>query len=638
MRLPLCNFSLTFVLTFVFLTGCSDTERFLSSAEKIHRAFPPSAEVRVALEDAREYFSNEPEHLKILEDRVQTQIQLRSLICTQNMPIGRLDSVEKIKTLPVKPECLAKQDSILADTVGVFRIGKLLTQPPLRPLTSLNDAPVITKMGGLNASHFQAASHANVLLVRGARSGEFASVHIPSGKTLATMPNIQGGSYPQMSVSPNGRLAAVNLNNSRVVFLDMERGNKLWEPSKFTKFYGWLSDVSAVLVHDEESNSPMLVDLITGNLEAYAAAPKNLKWVKSTTEKGKVWIGSVQEVIGVEHVRSDIGIEATVTKVFRLSQSQGITSNTPTLMNNDKTLFFVTLRDFGSLDLETGQETVWNVAGFLANRYAKLSENTLLVESYPSSPRTGINTWVLDITGRTLAAVDDTSTAAVHNGQLIELDGRTGWIRHRNQTTYLGSTVWVEAPQSLDELSSAFKLEQQIAKIEMMESRSPNLAKSDQLNSQDRKYISGSAGIKPPIPAPTIFPKNTHVEAVGVYQGVNSSGILSSEGRKMGIVDVRVRRGSKPIILVLSSYEPVQWKVTLEPGAQLAGVLMSGYYQSQVTGIGSVRVLQMGRTHAYKRGSREYNSLDRQVRSLNGGQGIDVFQGRYEGGSYSVGG
>lgn len=638
MRMAIFRFSMLIVLAFSLLTGCSDTERFLSSAEKIHRAFPPSAEVRIALEDAREYLSKEPDHLKILEDRVQTQIQLRSLICTQNMPISRLDSVEKIKTLPVKLECLAEQDSILADTVGVFRLGNLLMQPSIRPLAPLNDGPVITKIGGLDASHFQAASHANVLLVRGARSSDFASVLIPSGKTLATMPNIQGGSYPQMSVSPNGRLAAINLNNSRVVFLDMERGHKLWEPSKFTKFYGWLPDVSAVLVHEAESNSPMLLDLITGNSEAYSPAPKNLKWVKSTTEKGKVWLGSVQEVIGVEHVRTDGGIEATVTKVFRLSKSQGITSNPPTLMNQGKTLFYVTLLDFGSLDLETGQETVWNVAGFLANRYAKLSENTLLVESYSARSRTSINTWVLDITGRTLSAVDDTSTAAVHNGQLIELEGRTGWIRHRNQTTYLGSTVWVEAPQSLDELSSAFKLEQEIAKIEMMERREANYLKGERLNSHDQKYISGSAGIEPSIPAPTIFPKNAQVEAVGVYQGANSSGMISSEGRKMGIVDVRVRRGSSPIILVLSSYEPVQWKVTLEPGAQLAGVLMSGYYQSQVTGIGSVRVLQMGRTHAYKRESHEYNALDRQVRSLTGGQGIGVFQGRYEGGSYSIGG
>ena len=644
MRLAFRSRPLLLLLTLGFLSGCSITDRFLSSVTKIHRAFPPSAEVRVALEDARETLKNEPDALKTLEDRIGSQIQLRSLTCTKDLSIGRMDSVEEIKTLPVKQECLAEQDEILAATVGMFRLGRLLAQPPLRPLAPLDGAPAVPKMGGVDAASFEAASQANVILVRGSRSGDFASVEIPSGKTLATMPNIQGASYHRMPVSPNGRVAALNMENSGVVFLDMERGNKLWETKKFTQLYGWLPDVRAALVREAKSRSPVLLDLETGRLEAYAPAPNNLNWVTPTAEKGTVWLGSEREVFRVEHVRAKDTLQANVTKDFRLSQTQGVTSHPPTLMNQGKTLFFVSNRDFGSLDLETGQETVWKVADFLANRYAKLSETTLLVDS-------NMKTWVLDLAARTLAPVNASATAAARNGMLMELIGRTGWVRRGHGTTYLGSSVPAEAPQPLDELSSAFNLERQIAKIEMMERHERELSERAGSIGQDQISRFRPAGAVPAAPAyggpdaPKSFPhaqaglpQNAQVEAVGVYQGSGSSGGISSDGRKMGVVEVRVRRGSTPTILVLSSYEPVQWKISLDPGAQLAGVLVSGYYQSRVMGAGSARVLQIGGNYAYERGSSGYNALDREVRSWTGGQGIRVFQGRYEGGSYTVGG
>ncbi|WP_255991564.1 hypothetical protein [Chitinolyticbacter albus] len=644
------------ILIASLLSGCSITERFLSSEEKIHRAFPPSAEVRVALEDVRETFMNESDTLKALEARVASQIRLRSLTCTQGLSIGRLDSVETIKALPVKQECLAEQDEILAGTVGTFRLGHMLTLPPLRPLASLGSASAISMAGGLNATSFEAASQANVLLVFGSRLGEFASVEIPSGKPLAKMSNLQGAALQHASISPNGRLAAFNIDNSGVVFLDMERGKKLWETRSFTQFYGWLPDVGAALVQDEKSNSPALLDFETGRMEAYTSAPRNLRWIVPTAEKGTAWLGSAREAFQVQHLRAKDGVQATATKNFRLSRTEISSGHPPTLMNQGKTLFFVSNRDFASLNLETGQETAWDVAGFLANRYAKLSETTLLVDSYATNNGVDLKAWVLDLTSRTLAPVDASAPAAASKGQLMGLPGRTGWIRRGYQTTYLGNAAPAGAPQSLSELASAFTLEQELVKLERMEQQTQwakldAQVKEDILAAQARaqslmqRSRVGSEIGAPEAPAARIaarpqagLPPNAQVEAVGVYQGTNISGETASNGRKLGSVDVRVRRSSSPIILVLSSYEPVQWNLSVDAGTQLAGVLLSGYYPSRVTGAGSARVLQIGRRYAYERGSAEYNTLDREVQLWTGGQSIRVFQGRYEGGAYTVGG
>lgn len=105
----------------------------------------------------------------------------------------------------------------------------------------------------------------------------------------------------------------------------------------------------------------------------------------------------------------------------------------------------------------------------------------------------------------------------------------------------------------------------------------------------------------------------------------------------MGAVEVSIRRSSKPVVLVLSSYEPVLWRLKLESGAKLSAVLVSGYYDSQVVGAGSARIVKIGSNHAYKSGGAEYNALNLEVLRLTG-KTIGIFQGRYEGASFSTGG
>lgn len=131
--------------------------------------------------------------------------------------------------------------------------------------------------------------------------------------------------------------------------------------------------------------------------------------------------------------------------------------------------------------------------------------------------------------------------------------------------------------------------------------------------------------------------RNSQIEALGVYQGKMVGMQATASDRRKGNIEVRIRRSAKPIVLVLSSYEPVRWQLIREPGANLVVVLISGYYQSEVVGAGTARVVMNGSSFAYKPESQEYSTLNRDVMRLTG-KSIGIFQGRYEGVSFSVGG
>lgn len=137
--------------------------------------------------------------------------------------------------------------------------------------------------------------------------------------------------------------------------------------------------------------------------------------------------------------------------------------------------------------------------------------------------------------------------------------------------------------------------------------------------------IDGSlAGVTPQRGPMMDLARDAVVEAVGVYQARRAAGI--------GSIDVRIRRSRRPIILVLSSYESVRWNLFLEPGARLAAVLTGGYNDQYVAG---ARVMIIGQTYAYN--SSNSRDLEREVFRITG-KPIAVFQGRYEGSTFVVGG
>jgi len=155
----------------------------------------------------------------------------------------------------------------------------------------------------------------------------------------------------------------------------------------------------------------------------------------------------------------------------------------------------------------------------------------------------------------------------------------------------------------------------------------------------------GSTGPYPSSALMQLFPagppladlaKDARIEAVGVYEGWAPANTPRGPSNPIP-VEVRVRRSAQPIVLVLCSYDPVRWTLLLEKGAKLAAVLVSGYHESKVEGAGPARVVNIGSARAYEQGGRGYYKLDAEVFRYTGKR-IELFQGKYAGKEFDVGG
>lgn len=654
------------------VTACSSaSEIFLSVHQKVTKAFPPSIDVRIAEENLRSLIQQDSVALKAFEEQFASRLELRALTCAQGFSIGRFDLVNTVKTLPLSRDCLSTQDTILATYLGIKRVGLHQSQPALRPLQPLGAPSLIPNLGGIEIYSATAASKAGVAVLRGTRS-EFVSVEIPGGKKIATMPSMPDASY-RVSLSPNGRVLVVENGNSAVTFLDTQTGEKLWESKSINQFYAWLTDLSAALARDSKSGESMVIDFQLGSIAPHPSALRNQTWGLNLADStSRVILGSEREFSVLENKRSALGIEGSILKAYAIKSGSGVTSLNPTMVRGGKAIVFISMKDIMSFDLESGKEHLWRTGEFLGNRYAKLSETTLLVDGFDPADRMASKPWVFDIDKSTLSPVE---TEEARSGIVAELDGRLGFMRRGYQKMWFGDSLKVGAPMELETLLSEFNLARQLARVDAAAQAntlgdprgiaSPGSivngsvaaalaaaaatvaaasgAKADASTAARRSAadVAAVAATKDgprsnPVNAMLPVPADAVVEGVGVYQG-GPMGSQSTGGHKTGYVEVRIKRSSKPIVLVLSSYESVRWMLISEPGARLAAVLVSGYYPSQVVGAGSARVVMTGSSYAYKMESPEYRNLNLDALKWTG-KSIGLFQGRYAGGSFNVGG
>jgi len=129
--------------------------------------------------------------------------------------------------------------------------------------------------------------------------------------------------------------------------------------------------------------------------------------------------------------------------------------------------------------------------------------------------------------------------------------------------------------------------------------------------------------------------RSAQVEAVSVYEAVAMR--APSMPPQNGPVRVCVRRTLRPVVLVLSAHQTVEWQLDVAPDAMLEAVLLSGYGESMVAGAGDALVASIGGFYAFKRGSAEFRHLEDEVLRCTG-RNIENFQSVYAGHSFEIGG
>jgi hypothetical protein len=130
------------------------------------------------------------------------------------------------------------------------------------------------------------------------------------------------------------------------------------------------------------------------------------------------------------------------------------------------------------------------------------------------------------------------------------------------------------------------------------------------------------------------LPDNAEVHVVGRYRGKKELDVqLGESGHTVTEIGVVVDRTPHPIVLVLTAYDPVVWRVGLAPGADVAGVLVSGYHTQALVGIPESlphRVISgeqsMGCKAIDGSGPEDAAEIERDVMALTG-YGVDRIHG-----------
>lgn len=100
--------------------------------------------------------------------------------------------------------------------------------------------------------------------------------------------------------------------------------------------------------------------------------------------------------------------------------------------------------------------------------------------------------------------------------------------------------------------------------------------------SKDRWHVSKEFLAKNKISG---LPDNTEIHAIGIYSSrVSSTGNSPPAKLEQGLIKVHLEKKDIPLFLVLTAYNPTIWRLTIEDGVDLRGVLLGGMLKQDIIG------------------------------------------------------
>ena len=641
------------------LGGCDRMgAAFTPATDRINAAFPLPDELQTASTRLVASLEADKPAQQLTADHLDKLLKVRALTCTATSPVGRFDTAAKIKGKVTDLTCFKQQDTLLDEWIALRRVGMALRDVPLYPLAPLPAKSLLPNFAE-HVSSVLAAADANVLVVRGQQ--RFMAVQLPGGKQFSSFP-IPEQTSRQPSLSPNGRLLAVPVSKGLRI-LEVATGNLLWSTDKYTDVIAWLPKVDVVVLTQAGTSSPQFLDARRGTLESYPAAEKSLTW-SLLIDGGKLLVGSASTVSLMEHTRAANGAMDIVPVKQWTLPGYRIGGVLPHLLSQGKKLVYAKGSEIGWLNLESGEQGAWQVFG-TSGTIAKVSDTAILFDSNMPGETPGITagTQVLDVEKMVIATAKDLEA---RDGQLFSLGARTGYLKRGNNAVVIGGSVEGENPRELDRAVADALLAQQLAKLNdptalPVEGRTPERqAYYDTLSKQVRAMNTANA-IRDGLPRdvveairqgrgpnslpgqtmPTVkpmltnVPENARLSIIGVYEAEGATPRPGGGGNRMGTIKINVAPGSTPVVLALSSYEPVTWMISNSGGRKISAILVSGYYDSTVIGQGNAQVLKIGSTHAYKMESPEYVRLKQDVGRYVSNP-VQTFQGGYKGREFGV--
>ncbi|WP_193314121.1 hypothetical protein [Xanthomonas sp. LMG 12461] len=634
----------------VCLGGCGNLGR--SAAERINDAMPPSSEVLASKSRLDAIATSLSRDVAPLEAEYQTRLTQRAGDCAGGYEPSLFASAEDIRTNLSNKACFARADDALRQWLGLRRAGLLLAAPPLRDVPK-SPLSVLTAPSYIQAVKF--APRAGVAMLETA--GKHMVVDIGSGQVVA-----QGeGRWLTGSFSPNGRLLVGSKDDSQAQVSDTETGDMLATfPVRHLDFH-WVGDVGAIYEvqrgrpGDSAISGIVFLDFTTGKtspipmaegagLQGVLPVPGQplryllLKWKSAAEIELRRGSGgwSVQLLSEREMPAAGWrGAELSSDGTFAFSKAGTVRRiQLPSLQTSTVTL--------DPLKVDSATTTP--------------DPDRLVVTGFLTNDPDGSQAYLYSLSKHTLAKIDSPRVSAgrviyiqsINRNAIID-GSKIGLVDQFVSQPPMDVSAYLETrPQAVEQANAAraSQIQDILSDLSAMDVPAAGTRgttaeqarlwakQADILVARQGPGFQAASTLARPGPLVEVG-RTARIEAIGIYEGADAVA-LPGTSHRTGTVQVHVRRSAKPIILALSSYEPVRWVLTVEPGAKLAAVLNSGYAESKVYGAGSARVYQMGRMYAYKRSSDEYRALDAEVAQW-AGKPIDVFQGRYTGQTFFVG-
>jgi hypothetical protein len=591
-----------------------------SAEDKITVAFPVPPELQARL--GRVAAFDDPTGVQNVQQQLEVRFRLRALKCFTAYVPTWYDSIETVKKRATNPSCFARQDLELSEWISLMEVGLLLRQPPLRPIP-VTPAAVLRADEFIHGVGF--AAQAGIGLFHTRKSIQV--LDIGSGEVVFSEPSNRGRNVGKPS--SNGRVFA----ESEPYLLSIKEaatGRTVGEiPGVAGYELVWLDERTAVILGrsgirfiDFSRGQFIKTDLPSGFGRAVPVPGRPDHYVL-VDQSGAIEVQLVQRdttplVKVVRKVDPDtkgfLGFSAALNQ-SELS-SDGSTYLSPTAVGG---LNLLSLQDLQSQQTDTGPFEVLRAVP--TPDPAKLVFDGRLKPFGPGVDEV----FVIDVARQRLAPVTGGNSQWGRLEYVMPLQ-RLGVIK--DSTFKLIDELPLGAETDVSEWRGRMVEEASQRKIKAVTQGAPSPYDTALSSAAPRMVVPAPQVATPVRP----LAAETQVEVIGVYESAN--GRHGGGVHIPGVIDIEVRRTKQPLTLMLSSYEPIIWKLHLQPGSNVRQILLSAYHTSTVEGAGNAKVIVINAGYNYQ--SSGYQRLPANVVSLTG-QTSGLFQGTYSGERFSVG-
>jgi hypothetical protein len=616
------NARILIAVTIVALSGC-DAARNIgrSPEERVNEARPVLAETLEARKSLEAMLARDAKGSADLQRELATRDKVRALTCAKGFSPSLFQTKDEVAKSLTDQQCFDDYDRETLQWLKGRQLHSLLTAGPLRAVPSTPVA-IFATAGGVNTIRF--AAEAPIAVCTSNNTVEV--IDVGSGESLFLDRNLS--QHPSaVAISPNGRVFAVGGSNG-LSLREAENGEVLLDLPDYQRFV-WLDRETGLAIKRTQA----AVDLIDFANNARTVAVRGIDAIPSSVlplaaAQPEFLLSSPGTIARYALKRDAKGVQATLLDQ-KTGPPMGWSENTSAVTIDDA-WFVQASNELWVTNLRTLVTEHMPIGPFYARAVTPMPDpdEVMLFGSF-SSGSGAAPPLVYSISNHTFTPVEDDQLTAMPGYSAL----RTVFVPALKRVAVVtGSKV-----KLLDELKRGPKYgPEALVQLFAEEQRIQQERNAIQVAAREGFQLDRIVNGIPVASGPMLeAARDATVEAVGVYESAHGSHGIGKPSVP-GPVTVTLRRSDKPIVLVLSSYEPVLWSIVGARSANLKAVLLGGYSPSTVAGEEGVRVTQIGRLYAYERGSG-FEALQREVITRTG-KGIDTFQGTYSGTSFVVGG